>query len=120
MFFSAALFFIVLLVKKYYFWKIWKIFFCKFRMDRVPNPNGHNSVDGHNTLMSSLAAHGMYTSRPAPMPQRQSLIRPQSRSIHHFNSQNSLRPRQADTRKDVYTWTVGKIFFFYFRFFLEI
>ena len=80
-------------------------------MDRVPNPNGASGHDG--TLMSSLAAHGMYTSRHQTVsqnPQRQSLIRPQSRSAHHFQSQtHSLRPRQSDSKKDVYTWTVGTL-----------
>ena len=82
-------------------------------MDRVPNPNGAPGHDG--TLMSSLAAHGMYTSRHQTVsqnPQRQSLIRPQSRSAHHFQSQtHSLRPRQSDSKKDVYTWTVGTLKF---------
>ena len=84
------------------------------RIERVPNPNGPAGHDG--TLMSSLAAHGMYTSRHQTVgqnnPQRQSLIRPQSRSAHHFQSQtHSLRPRQNDAKKDVYTWTVGGYIF---------
>ena len=63
-----------------------------------------DTMDG--TLLRSLAAHGMYTSRTPVQNQRQSLIRPQSRPYHQFSTAN--RQRHIDTKKDVYTWTVGE------------
>ncbi|CBY21780.1 unnamed protein product [Oikopleura dioica] len=77
------------------------------------------TLDQNGTLMNHLAAHGMYTQRnvpqrfaqqhPIPAQSRQSLIKPQQQRYPQMSSTSSLRPRPAENRKDVFTWTVDEV-----------